>query len=205
MPLKFLPFKGPRNWSFIDPDLNIGYEAPNKKELIHMIESTRKNNSLPPIDNIDIVVEHFLCSKPENIINAQYFDLPRTWGQWKKGVVTFFEKIRYDKIVPLEEAQRRADICLKFCTPKTLEGGEVESNEDKLKYNRDVNKGMTEAASDWLFEATVGEVTKVQGYEKLKTCSLCSCPLKCKVYYGGDISNTLGTDITLPNYCWQKK
>ena len=196
MPYKFKPFRGPLSWSFIDPDLHIQYTAKTRDDLLKQITETRKQNNLEDIPHIDIILDNYLCSKPENMGSCEFFNLPRTFMQYVEGGVAYFLNMRYKKIVPLEEAQRRANICLTKCTPtEDLDYG----------FNRNVSVNPLEDYTNQMFEAQVGEQPKVEGFDKLHTCTCCSCPLKSKVYYGGEINNSKYVEASLPDHCWQKK
>lgn len=157
----------------------------SKQQLVNNIIAIREQNGLDPIEHINIVIDNYLCGKPENKGLCEAFSLSRTFGQWMKGTVSFFKDMRYRKYASQATADARAKICL------------------KCPHNTKADKSALETASDWLTTATI-EDRKAFRHQDLHSCTICSCPLKCKVWYGDKIENPKPVNDNLPDYCWQK-
>lgn len=182
---KFKPFLGPISFSFVDPDTGYKYLAKQKPELIDRIVSYRKQNELEPIENLSLVIDNYLCGLPENFGSCQDLRLERHLMGYVKGGLALLKNMLYKKYVSQEEADRRASICI------TCEHNVFPDKKNFIKW------------SDELAESSIG-ARRSKHHDKLGNCDCCSCPLRCKVWYGDTINLKVDERMCLINECWQK-
>lgn len=186
--LKFKPFVGPAEYTFKDPDTGYLFKETSRKSLFSRIVAYRAQNNLPPIEELALVVESYLCSLPV------HQGLCTPVGPLKRGLLSYFKggvalatNLWYNKVVSKEEADRRGAICV------------------KCPLNVFPDKGPFVAWSDSIAEASVGSL-RSKYHEELGNCEGCSCPLRAKVFYGGTIKLTVSEATTMKNSnpkCWQ--
>jgi hypothetical protein len=175
------PFSVPSRFVFTDPDTEYNYEADSKKELIKRIASYREQNRLPEIDAIEEVLEHYWCCLPENRHLCEEWPLTRGWVQYIRGGIALLQNIAFKKMVTPAVAEKRAAVCVK-CPFNIFP--------DK--------KGFLKWSDDVAYQATGG--LKTHYHDKLGNCSICSCTLKAKVWYGGKLES----NYIFPDFCWQR-
>ncbi len=189
---RFIEFRGPKSWKFVDPDTGHEYSEPDKKSLIERVKAYRSQNELPDITAIDLVIENYLCKLPENKGNCSKVKLQRGWYQTLKGGISLLTNLFYgDKnMVDSTTAEARAMQCLK-CP--------LNAFPDKKKFH---------AWSDSVAEAMTGG-RRVTVHDQLGNCLGCSCTLKGKVWYKGPISLTAEESAKMSEAtngnCWQLK
>jgi hypothetical protein len=185
--LKFLPFIAPKEFVFRDPDTDYEYRANTKEALIKHIVSYRSQNGLEPIEHLNVVLENYWCSLPENVGSCQEYKLQRGWFATWRGAVQVVKNVFYgeDNLVEPEEADRRAGICVK-CPENVFP-----------------DKGPFIAWSDELAQASTGG-RKSKHYNELGNCAICSCPLKAKVW-AKHAKLTEDENLKAPDFCWQKR
>lgn len=185
--LKFNQLSTPGSFIFKDPDVQKTYKADSFKQLISYIRSYRQQNELPEISYLEVVVEHYLCGLPEN----QGKCVPRS--KLKRGLIptirggiALLTSVLYSKFVSQEVADERSAIC------------------KKCPHNYFPDKGKFIKWSDEIAEqATAGRKSKY--HNDLGNCGVCSCPLRAKVWYGGEIKYTEPDLSKFPDFCWQRK
>lgn len=177
--------QAPKSWTFTDPDTGFKYESPTREALIQRIVGYRSQNKLPEIPHLDIVLENFLCGKPENIGKCAPETLNRSLRGYLKGGIALLKNYAYASFVPQGEADRRAHICT------------------RCPYNVNPDKGYFEEWSDDLATAAVGP-RRSKYHDRLYSCTVCSCPLSAKVWWGGeiDLSDEERAKMKAVN-CWQ--
>lgn len=186
---KFLPTESPHDWYFIDPDTGREYRAASKRALFSLILNYREQNRLPTIEQLNDVLENFLCSLPENAGKCHEYQLSRGFDSYVKGGIALVQNLFFGEknIVADEEAERRAHICI------------------KCPQNVFPDKDLFVKWSDNLaFHSTGGK--KVSVHNGLGNCGCCTCPLKAKVFHKGPFKLTEKEekcikDTTVP--CWQ--
>lgn len=184
---KFKPFHTPYRWIFVDPDTNRSYIASTKKELFEQVINYRSQNKLSPIQALEHVIENYLCSLPENVGNCEPEKLRRGWMSFIKGGVAVLENIFYGEanMVSQEVADKRSEICL------------------QCPNNIFPDRGSFITWTDEIAEASTGG-KESKYHEKLGNCSVCSCPLRAKVFFKGPFNLPQEQNKELPDYCWQK-
>lgn len=166
---KFKAFCGPVQFVFKDPDTGMLYgPEKSKKLLIDRITAYRKQNGLEELQFIGDVLENYWCSLPENIGRCQPKMLKLGILPTLRGGVAVLKNYLYDKVVKQDVAEKRALQCV------------------SCPYNR---KPETEGVKRWLDLIALNSVKthRTSQYDKLGTCSVCSCPLNMKVFYAGTI------------------
>lgn len=165
--LRFKAFQGPPEWKFIDPDSGFKYKSKSRTELTAHIRSYRSQNGYESIEMLAMVVENYLCGLPENVGKCEQIPtMHRGLLTYLKGGVALVTNVAYSSTVSLEEADRRATVC-KGC-----------------KFNVFPEKGQFMEWADQLAFAMVGSL-KSTHHEDLGNCSVCTCPLRSKVWYKG--------------------
>lgn len=182
--LRFLPFHGPLEFKFIDPDTGFQYKAPNRAALINHIMSYRIQNNLPPIDAISTVLDHYLCSLPENLGSCQEYGMPRGLLMTIKGGISLLKNMLYSSYVSKEEADRRAKVCL------------------GCPHNVFPDKTSFVAWADEVAEASL-QGRRSDHHKELGNCEVCTCLLRSKVFYGGKIDIDPKERLKYPDFCWQ--
>lgn len=165
---KFRPFATTSVYEFQDPDSGHLYRASNRKDLIREILQYRINNQLPPIENLDMVLDHYLCTLPVNAGRCSP-DIPlrRGLAATVRGGILLLKSMLYDKFASQEEADRRAEICVK-CPHNVFP--------DKTRFVR---------WTDAIAKASIGS-RRSKLHNDLGSCEVCTCPLRAKVFYEGD-------------------
>lgn len=180
-------FAVPFSFCFVDPDNGHKYLANTKRELFEQIISYREQNRLDPIMGLEYVLENYWCSLPENAGKCRHIVLKRGWLQYVRGGVALLENVFYgeDGMVGDEEAERRAQICV------------------KCPHNVFPDKGPFLAWSDSLAEAATGG-RRTASYDTLGSCEACQCPLRAKIWYKGELKlSEKEKEVMRGVGCWQ--
>lgn len=173
-------------FEFKDPDSGRVHKANSKSDLVKLIIAYRQQNNYDPIELIDTVVDNYLCMLPNNAGKcAPFFPIKRgLWATFKGGVAVV-KSLLYKSFATQEEADRRAAIC-KDCI-----------------YNVFPDKERFVRWSDSIAEASVG-ARKSKYHEELGNCDVCTCPLRAKVFFKGDIELTPEQISKMKKVnCWQ--
>lgn len=185
----FKPFCTSKVWRFVDPDSGYAYAADDKASLIKSIVSYRANNQLPPIENLNLVLENYLAGLPENEGETEPKQLSRGFLASIKGGVCLLEWVLFPKehTASAEEAEKRAEQCA------------------SCKFNEFPDKNHFIAWCDNIAKACVGKL-RTSYHDKLGNCMVCSCVLKSKVFYKGDpkLNEEQRARAATVN-CWQLK
>lgn len=185
--MKFKPFQGPAEQTFVDPDSGFKYSAGSRADLLKYILNYRNQNGYPVLDALNATIDNYQCKLPENDGKCeQNVYLKRGLMETIKGGISILVNVAYDKIAPKEEADRRSEIC-KDC-----------------KYNIHPEKGLVDTWADMIAIHMVGHGNKSKHHEELGNCEVCSCPLKGKVFYAGTVELTPEqTEAMKEVGCWQ--
>lgn len=165
---KLTAFAAPARYVFRDPDTKYEYLATSKAALVNHITNYRVQNRLKPIEHLDAVLENYWCGLPENLGRCEPLKLKRGLLSYVKGGVGLLETVLMKHIVSSEEAEARAKICA---------GCPLNVFPDKDGFIK---------WSDAIAEAATGG-KKTTLDEQLGNCSVCSCTLKAKVWFGGKL------------------
>lgn len=185
---KFSNMTSPAHWEFQDPDVpHKYYRAPNQNTLYALIKNYRLQNGLEPIEQLQLVVENYLCGKKENAGKCIDARLERGWTSIVTGGIALLKQYYYgDKhMVTDEEAEARAQICL------------------TCPHNIMPEKAIDVYWQDELAEmSTKGRRTSV--HEKLGNCGCCGCPLRAKVFHKAKFElSERELECIIPE-CWQR-
>lgn len=165
---KFKPFQASPVFSFKDPDTGHPYNAKSLGSLYKDIILYREQNNLEPIENLNLVVENYLCGLPENCNSCEERPLGRTLWQYVQGGMLLLKNIVYKEYAPQEVAEKRALQC------------------STCEFNINPDRGAFEQWADGVAIAQVGD-RKTSLDSKLFSCVVCSCVLRGKVHYGGTL------------------
>jgi hypothetical protein len=186
--LRFNQFNGPKVFRFPDPDKRGKvYEGVSYEDLYRKIRGYRSQNELPEIPYLETVVENYLCRLPEHIGSCRPRPpLKRGLIPTIKGGIALITNLMYSKFVPQDVADARSEVCLSC--PK----------------NVFPDKGKFIQWSDDLALQSIGE-RKSKHHAELGNCEVCSCPMRCKVWYTGPFKFPKKQLEEFPDFCWQKK
>ena len=189
--LTFRPFQTSSVWKLPDPDTAYLHTGRTRAELIGNIVSYRAQNKLDKIERLDLVLDNYLCSLPENLGKCRQTALQRGFLQYFKGGLTLLSNLWYGEknMVSQEEADRRSSIC-KDCPCNVFP-----------------DRNMFIKWSDDIALNSIGD-RKSAHYNDLGNCEACSCCLRAKVWYRGpfNISKEERAKMQLCNpNCWQLK
>jgi len=186
---KLKPFMAARAIKFKDPDTGHHYYAKTRGELVQKIVNYRAQNELDPIESLDIVLEDYLCSLPENKHLCASHVLERGFMGYVKGGVNLLMNMLFKNYVSQEEANRRAEIC-KSCEEN------VSPEPEKLSSFR--------RWTDDIAYNSVGERSTPYDAD-LYTCNVCTCVLRTKVWNAEIVKESKETNDRFPNHCWAKR
>lgn len=156
----------------------------SKKTLMDRIVLFRRQNNLPEIEFLDIVLENYWCNLPENFGRCDNAKLPLGIMATLRGGVAVLKNYMYKTFVSQEKAEARAKKCA------------------GCPYN-DMSPSRT-----WLDMIALNSVAdrRTAQYDRLGNCSVCNCVLNMKVFYDGKIAKP--TEEQQKRYdevnCWQK-
>lgn len=180
------PFHAPKRPLFIDPDTGHKFWGKTKVELVQKIVTYRAQNELEPIENLDLVLQDYWCSLPENKWKCIDVRLERGLMKYLKGGISLVKNMIYPKFCSQEEAERRAFICM------------------SCPHNVDREKPEFMQWSDEIAVHAVGD-RKTTFDKGLGSCAICTCPLRSKVHYGGKIELPPEEEAKLIPECWQRR
>lgn len=183
---RLLPFTGPAAFVFKDPDTGFNFYSRSREELVNRIIHYRAQNELPPIEHLNLVLENYWCSLPQNAGSCEDYKLQRGWMAILKGGIQILENMFFGEknMVDLETAEARAKIC-KGC-PKNI------FLEDKAGFIK---------WSDEIAEASTGGKT-TSNNKYLGNCAVCSCPLRALVWSKYPKIEISKQD-EYPDFCWK--
>lgn len=190
--LTFRPFQGSAIFELPDPDRPEHiHKGRTKAELVAAITNYRAQNQLEPIERLDLVIDNYLCSLPENTSKCRQVELQRGIMAYLKGGLALVKVLALGakSMVSQDVADERGSIC-KDCT-----------------YNSFPDRGRFVEWSDEIAWHTVGD-KKSAHHDSLGNCECCSCPLKAKVWMKGPFELTLAEQEMMKNSnvsCWQLK
>lgn len=188
--LKFKPQGGAHRFFFRDPDTGNEFQAANKGELIKHIVTYREQNGLPKLEELNTVIENFLCFQPENLGQCEPRELHRSLLGTIRGGVALLQNVFIPEHARCsqEEAERRAKIC-STCPLNMAVGGD--------------QKPVLAAWGDKVAEASL-HGSKTPDNDKLFTCAVCGCPLKVITYHKEFAKEPEDKKAKYPDFCWKK-
>jgi hypothetical protein len=185
--LRLKPFCVPRRYVFSDPDTHRLHVGTTRDALKAIIQAYRSQNELEPIENLDLVLENYWCSLPENTPVCEPAPLRRGFMSFFKGGVALISDLFFgtQNLVSQAEADRRAEICTR-CPHNVFP--------DKL--------GFIAWSDEIALHSTNG--LKSSHHDLLGNCGVCSCPLRAKVFRKGPfrLSPAERTEMAEVG-CWQ--
>lgn len=184
---KFKVSTGPKEWVFKNPDDGFEFKASSQDKLLAHIRQYREVNGQEELDFLESVVENYLCQLPMNSGACTRSKIKRGVFQYLQGGIALLKAVAFKSFTTQEEADRRSEIC-KDCSLNVFP-----------------NKTYFVKWSDRLALEAIGN-RKSKYHDKLGTCSACSCPLRCKVFYPGklDLKEEEKQKMRKANpACWQ--
>jgi hypothetical protein len=184
---RFRAFQTSLIWEFLNPYSGRIHAAATREALIADITRYNLNNRHPPIENLPVVLDTYLCKLPQNVGKcSSYEPLERGLMTYIKGGIALVKSLMYDTFVSQSEADRRSDICVK-CT-----------------YNVFPDRSFFIKWSDSLAKASVGE-RKAKNFDLLGNCAQCTCCLKAKCWFTGPFDGLTPEQISKMKSvsCWQ--
>lgn len=166
--LQFKVFNASSVWEFKDPDTGYLYKASNRGLLLSNIISYRIQNNLEPLEELNTIVDNYLCHLPENKGKCKHLKYHRNFFAYIKGGIALLMNLYYGEknMVLVQEADRRAEICL------------------ACPHNIFPDKDMFVKWADEIAFASVGSRRSTH-HDKLGNCEVCSCPIRAKVFWSG--------------------
>lgn len=197
--LKSRSLTPPGGWKYKQPETGAELKAENQDALITLVVDHRTYKGLTPTDreSVRFDIERQIClplgyheckpDGPDDRWQPQDGSKPVLT---MSGVLAFsraaLEFVKSGmKLVPFEEAQRRAKIC-EGCFQ---------------------NRAMTGCACGNYHAIVAAAVPESRKIESLKVCWACGCDLKSKVNLEESVilaSNKGRRDLNFPDFCWQK-
>ena len=113
--LRLIPSAVPKRYIFQDPDTKRNFKADSREALTKAIVSYRAANGLERIKRLEIVLDHYWATLPENIGNTEVAPtLERGWLAYMKGGLTLLDYLRYGEkqLVNQITADKRAVQCV---------------------------------------------------------------------------------------------
>lgn len=188
--LRLFPSSAPKRFIFTDPDTQRKYEATTKQALATQIVAYRSQNGLPPIKHLDMVLEHFWATLPENAHNAEKAPpLKRGLLAYLKGGMALVDNIWYGEAHMADQhtANERARQC------------------STCRFNIFPDKGPFLKWADMIAENSVGD-KKTPYDNELGNCAVCTCVTKAKVWWRGEIKLSEEEKSKMRTVgCWQLK
>jgi len=189
--LKFKALEAPDKFIFKDPDTGRDFLAADKATIIKQIVSYRAQNELEPLEYLGTVIEAYMCSIPEYRYKCEpSAKFSRSIFGYISGGMALLKNVFYGEhnMVIQKVADRRSSQCV-FC-----------------RHNVFPDKSAFLRWSDDLAEAAT-HGRKAKYHNKLGNCTVCSCPLKPKVWYKGEGEKFSKEEVSafMEVNCWQIK
>lgn len=176
------------DWKFKDPDTGFDFLANSRADLVRQIIVYRTNNQLEPIENLDLVLNDYLCRLDSNSGKCwPVSTLSRGFMATFKGGVTLLKSMAFKAFATQEVADSRARVC------------------DRCPENVFPDKHGFIKYVDVVALHTIGS-RKSNPSDSLGNCAVCTCILKAKVWI--DSKNLSATEEEMqkfPDTCWVKK
>ena len=183
---KFRAFEAPSRFEFKDPDTGRQFVEASKQALIDRITAYRQVNNLEPIEHLSFVLESYWCQLPANIGKCQPIEhTPRGTFGYFKGGLALLTTVLYKQFAPQKVADERSRQCAgcKFnVVPQT--------------------EGWVGWANSLAKTCTDGK--KSEKHDELGQCNVCTCPLRSKVFYTGEVESKPEWKAKFKEVnCWQ--
>lgn len=186
--LKLRPFTAFNDHWFKDPETHMEFHGASIAEVAEKVRAFRKQNGFEEIELLELVIENFLCGQKSNQGRCDKRELHRSVWQYIRGGVSLLKNLLMDKTVSQEEADRRAEICVS-CPLNIF----PDAKDRYIKW------------SDRVAQASVPN-RRSKHHGQLANCEACSCTLRAKVFYGGEIKLTKAEEGKIKEVnplCWQ--
>lgn len=188
--LKLAPFQTFKEYEFVDPDTKFRYKANSMQDLCARIRLYRAQNDLEELQFLESVVEHWLCTRPDNRGACEKRPpFKRGIIPSIKGGVLILKQMLYNKFADQVVADNRAAIC-KDCSLNVFP-----------------DRGPFVKWADEVAQWAVGE-RKSKYHEELANCDGCTCLMRSKVFFAGAIKLTEEEKLKMSKAnpsCWQVK
>lgn len=184
----FKPGFNSLDWEFKDPDTGFEFRTTSRADLVKQIITYRINNQLDPIENLDLVINDYLCRLPSNAGNCRALStLSRGFVATVKGGITLLKSMAMKEFVSQEKADERSAVCVE-CPLNVFP-----DKRGFIKY------------TDAVALHSIGK-KRSSNHNKLGNCGVCSCVLKAKVWVTPENLGTTAEEAAqFPDYCWVKK
>lgn len=193
MKLKSLELGPPGNWGYTQPETGVRMSAITFQSLLSKVAQHRHNNNLP-ITNMAEEVESAICAALSPANQVAYC----VTGNRERSAVGFAEVVRFTewlgswlttghKLVPQDEANRRAAICA------------------TCPYNVGVKGCGVCQKSIGILRNKLMKVEPTSSNSAIKACGICGCDLKTIVHVPLDTLKHRGLEYKNIPWCWQNE
>lgn len=189
MMLRLKPFVGSSTYQFKDPDTGYVIYGASREDLVKRIFNYRTQNELPPIESLNAVIENYLCGLPENSGKCEPNILHRSFLSYIKGGIVLLQNLFYGEanMVDQATADNRSIQC------RGCEFNVFPDKDHFIKWSDDIAE-----------RSTGGKRSRY--HDDLGSCSVCTCPLRAKVWYKGPFNSTEEERRSFDKVnCWQLK
>lgn len=176
----------PGGWRYEQPETGVVMRATTLKDLVGQVVSHRENNGLK-IGNAGQDVVDYLCTKMPELCSESQQIADRSFSL--HDVMAFLRTIKNlmaqgGGMVPLEEAKRRADICVSCPHNKKVAGcygcQNIAGKVTELLGGRDTGHG-----------------------DSVKQCAVCGCSIAAKVHFPLEVlKQSQAGGYEFPDWCW---
>lgn len=169
--MTFLPFQSSAVWQLPDPDTGRMHTGRTKAELVYAIMQYRAQNNLVPIERLDLVVDSYVCSLPENAGKCKPLEVRRGLMQYIKGGLVLVQNLMMGKknIVAETVSKERAAIC----------------KECKFNVKADESDNFISWSDEIAYQSLPDDIDSSAHRFTLFNCVCCSCPLRVKIWAKG--------------------
>lgn len=173
------------DWKYFQPETSLWFSAGNLDELIGKVRSHRAYKGIPD-DTIKQDIIDQICTRvgPGGCSSwDEYY--PNRLESIDQDKLTNFNSTAFNfiksggKLVPREEAERRAEIC-RHCP---------------------FNISASQCSCGAFYKLLEAVLPASAGLPGLHLCSVCGCALKAKVWLPEETIDN--GDVSFPGWCWQ--
>lgn len=184
---KFSVMNSPKKWEFRDPDTKREFVGSSLHDVAAKVRAYRSQNDLSVLDYLENVIENYLCGKPENKGSCEPLPkLKRGLFPSIKGGIVVLTNLMYKSFASQELADERSAICR------------------ECPHNIFPDKGPFIQWSDEIALHSIGD-RRSKYHDELGNCYICTCPLRPKVFFTGDLNLKKEELEQMPDFCWQKR
>lgn len=167
----FRPFESSSVQKLPDPDTGHMHVGTTRAELVSRIMNYRSQNALPPIERLDLVIDNYLCTLPENAGKCKPLEVRRGLMQYIKGGLVLVQNLMMGKknIVAETVSRERAAIC----------------KECKFNVKADESDNFISWSDEIAYQSLPDDIDSSAHRFTLFNCVCCSCPLRVKIWAKG--------------------